>query len=189
MRVAALVLAAGASRRFGSDKRLHLVDGEPMLARTLAIYRQVSADVAVVIRPDQPEVAALVEAAGCRVVEAQDAALGQSRSLAAGVDAMRHADHLIVGLGDMPFVQPDTVRTLAAALAVAPTRIVQPTYERRPGNPIGFPAAYFDDLVRIRGDVGARQVVAASGPQRIEVDDPGILRDIDHAVEAGGEGK
>ena len=189
MPVAALVLAAGASRRFGSDKRLHLVDGEPMLARTLAIYRQACADVAVVIRPDQPEIAALARAAGCRVVEAQDAVLGQSRSLAAGVDAMRHADHLIVGLGDMPFVQPDTVRALAAALTAAPTRIVQPTYKHRPGNPIGFPAAYFDELARIRGDVGARQVVAASGPQRIEVDDPGILQDIDHASGASEEGE
>ena len=182
MRTAALVLAAGASRRFGSDKRLHLLEGEPMLVRSLAIYRKVCDDVGVVIRSGEPEIAALAQAAGCRVVEASDAAMGQSRSLAAGVQAMRgDADQLIVGLGDMPFVRPDTVRQLVAALATAPTRIVRPTYKGRPGNPIGFPAGFFDDLTGIEGDTGARELVAASDPRLLEVDDPGVLRDIDYA--------
>ena len=176
------MLAAGASRRFGSDKRLHLVAGEPMLVRSLAVYREVCDDVAVVIRPGEAKIAVLAQAAGCHVVEARDAAMGQSRSLAAGVQAMRGAaDQLIVGLGDMPFVRPDTVRALVAALATAPTRIVRPTHKGRPGNPIGFPACFFDSLTGIEGDTGARELVAASGPQLLEVDDPGVLRDVDYA--------
>ena len=153
-----------------------------MLVRTLAIYRAVCDEVAVVIRPGEAEVAALVQTAGCQVVEARDGAMGQSRSLAAGVQAMRgDADQLIVGLGDMPFVRADTVRALVVALATTPTRIVRPTYKGRPGNPIGFPACFFDDLAGIEGDTGARELVAASGPRLLEVDDPGILRDIDYA--------
>ena len=174
------MLAAGASRRFGSDKRLHRIDGVPLLARTLGVYRSVLPDVAVVIRPQQPDVAALVRAANCRVVEATDAQYGQSRSLAAGVHAMRLHEGLVVGLADMPFVHADTLRALVAAMVENPQHIVQPRYRARPGNPIGFPARLYEALTRIEGDKGARQVVAASACVAwVDVEDPGIHQDVD----------
>lgn len=181
MHIGAVVLAAGESRRFGSDKRFHSIGGVPMLARTLAIYRTVFAEVAAVIRADEPAVAALVEAAGCRVVRAADAASGQSRSLAAGVAAMATCDGLIIGLGDMPRVAPATLRALAAELASAgPDCVVRPQYRGRPGNPIGFPAALYAELRAIDGDRGARDLVAAHEPTRlVEVDDAGIHWDLD----------
>ena len=183
MDIAAVVLAAGASRRFGSDKRLHLVDGQPMLAVTLATYRLVFSEVGVVIRPSEPVIATLVREAECRVVEAEDAAAGQSRSLAAGVQAMRHADALVVGLGDMPFVAPQTLRRLAEALEACPGRIVRPTCQGRPGNPIGFPASMFDRLESLAGDMGARQLLADNrSVALLPVDDPGIHLDVDRPV-------
>jgi len=184
VRIAAIVLAAGASRRFGSDKRLHPIDGQPMLARTLSIYRQAFAEVAAVIRPQQPAIAEMVGAAGCRVLEAADAAQGQSRSLAAGVLAMRDADALFVALADMPFVKVETLRELAATSRARPENIVRPTHADRPGNPVGFPSRLFDALAEVQGDIGARQVVS-SDPcvTLVRVDDAGIHRDIDE--EAG----
>ena len=183
MRIAAIVLAAGASRRFGSDKRLHPIAGRPMLAHTLAAYRQAFDAVAAVIRPNQSAIAQLALAIGCRVVEAADAEQGQSRSLAAGVRAMRDAHGLIVGLADMPFVKPATLCALANALRTRPQAIVQPTCNNRPGNPIGFPARVFDALVGIDGDVGARQVVADDPcVTLVDVDDCGIHRDVDRPL-------
>ena len=174
------MLAAGASRRFGSDKRLHPIDGVPLLARTLRVYRSVLSQVAAVIRPHQPSAAALVRAANCRVVEAADAHQGQSRSLAAGVCAMRTHDGLLVGLADMPFVQADTLRALVAAMVEHPQHIVRPRCRDRPGNPIGFPARLFEALTCIEGDQGARQTVAADDcVMWVEVDDPGIHQDVD----------
>ena len=184
MAIAALVLAAGAARRFGSDKRLHPIDGQPMLAHTLALYREVLGDVAAVVRPDEPAVAAVAVAANCRVIEAADAALGMSRSLAAGVAAMRHTRGLLIGLADMPFVRPNTLRTLVAAMQSHPQRIVRPTHNRRPGNPVGFPPSHFDALTRLKGDAGARDIlVGRTDVLAVPVDDVGVLRDVDQPSE------
>ena len=176
----ALILAAGSARRFGSDKRLFPIAGVAMLARTVDVYRTVFGDVAVVIREGEPRIANLVRAAGARVVEAADASLGQSRSLAAGVAACEHAAGVVVGLGDMPFVAPATLRAIAAAMSACPDHIVRPRHAGRPGNPVGFPAHAFEALARIEGDTGARDVVAASDRIRfVDVDDAGILDDVD----------
>lgn len=176
----ALILAAGSAQRFGSDKRLFPIDGVAMLARTVDVYRTVFDDVAVVIRPGEPRIADLVRASGARVVEAADASRGQGRSLAAGVAAFDQAPGLVVGLGDMPFVAPATLRAIADAMSAFPEHIVRPRHEGRPGNPVGFPAHAFAALAGIEGDTGARAVVAASENVRfVEVDDAGILTDVD----------
>lgn len=180
VKVGAVVLAAGASRRFGSDKRFHDLDGMPMLARTLGAYRSVFADVAAVLRPGEAAAAELVAAANCRVVLAPDAALGQSRSLAAGVAAMAACDGLLIGLGDMPLVEPATLHRLATALAAAPDYVVRPRCRGRAGNPIAFPAALFDAMQRLNGDQGARRIVAEhERVLHLDVDDNGVLRDFD----------
>ena len=180
MLIGAAILAAGAARRFGSDKRLHPIEGTPMLTLTLDTYRAVVEEVAVVIRPQEPAIANLVDAAGCRVVEAEHAHLGQSRSLAAAVNAMRHVDGLIVGLADMPFVQRNTLTALRDAMLQRCQHIVRPVCAGRPGNPIGFPHRLFDKMTRLAGDAGARHLVAAEHRVAlIPVDDDGIHRDID----------
>ena len=153
-----------------------------MLARTLAVFREVLTDVGVVIRPSEPDIAALATAADCHVIEAADAALGLSRSLAAGVAAMRHADGLLIGLADMPFVRPDTLCTVLAAMRRHPHRIVRPAHDGKPGNPVGFAASHYPALTRLQGDAGARDFLSGcAGVLRVAVEDAGVLRDVDHA--------
>ena len=179
-RPSALILAAGSGHRFGSDKRLFAIDGMPMLARTLAVYRTVFERVAAVIRLGEASIAELVATAGCEVIEAADAERGQSRSLAAGVAAMSDAHGLVVGLGDMPFVAAATLARLSAEMSAHPDQIVRPRHAGQAGNPVGFPAHSFPALTRIQGDTGARRVIAESACVRfLDVDDPGVLTDID----------
>ena len=175
----ALILAAGRARRFGGDKRCHrLADGRTLLETTLAAYRAVFPQPIVVLRPEDAAWAASLP--GAVLVYAQDADLGMAHSLAAGVRAARHFDFLFIALGDMPHIQPASLRRLQAAMS-GPERIVQPTHRGASGHPVGFGQAHYDALERLTGDQGAKSVLQAHRDKvlAIPVDDPGVLQDID----------
>ena len=183
MPIAALILAAGASRRFGSDKRLHEVGGKPLLAHTLARYREVFEMVGVTLRPGEGEVERLVSTAGAFPITAPDAHLGQGRSLAHGVAALTDSDGLVIGLGDMPFVQAETLVAIADALARGPAQVIRPRCNSQPGNPIGFAPSMYDALTRITGDQGARDLIRSRRElvEYLDLDDAGVLKDVDRA--------
>ena len=175
----AVILAAGASSRFGSDKRrFALADGRTMLETTLAAYQAAFDEIFLVLKPTDEAWASRLTAA--RLVYATDAALGMGHSLAAGVRAGRRLDFLFVALADMPDVQATTLARLKDAVT-GTASIVQPLYRGTAGHPVGFGSTHFGELERLTGDVGARRVVDshADSTVRISVDDPGILRDYD----------
>ena len=188
--IAAIVLAAGSARRFGSDKRRQPIAGVPMLTRTLTTYRRVLSLVVAVIRPDESDIAELAASAGCQVAVAPDADRGQSRSLAAGVTSLASLagaasdptpiDGVLIGLGDMPFVHPETLQRLVDAMIENPDSIVRPRSHGQGGNPVGFPKRLIDHLARLEGDQGARQLVAGSPDVvYVDVNDRGVLDDVD----------
>ena len=175
----AVILAAGGSTRFGSDKRHYLLAGKrTVLETTLTAYQHVFDEIYLVLKPDDKRWARYP--ATVKTVYAPDSALGMGHSLAAGIRAARHLGFLFVALADMPHVLPATLRRLVDAMTG--TRcIVQPVYLGTPGHPVGFGSAYFDELERLSGDIGARQVPAAHPDQitRLEVSDAGVVDDID----------
>jgi molybdenum cofactor cytidylyltransferase len=181
----AVLLAAGQARRFGGDKRRYrLPDGRSLLVASLQLYGAAFPRLAVVLRPDDDALAATVTGQwpAARVVRCADAHRGMGCSLACGARAASGWDYLFVALGDMAWVRPSTLARLREAQqAAGPDAVVQPVYRERPGHPVGFGAALFDDLGRLSGDTGARAVVAAAGDRvlRLAVDDPGVLQDLD----------
>jgi molybdenum cofactor cytidylyltransferase len=186
----ALVVAAGFSRRFGTDKRLHRVaDDQPMLIATLRTYCAVFPNVAVVVRSDDSAIAQLVMASFYRnpplLVTTDHAAAGMGASLSDGVRRLLAWDYLFIGLGDMPFVRVTTLRTLHQAMLDARhdalPRIVVPLHNGLPGHPVGFSCEFFGDLMELHGDRGARSIIGAHGShvRQVQLDDDGIVRDID----------
>lgn len=161
--VAAVLLAAGSSRRMGGrDKLLEPVAGEPLLTRVATRLAGSSVDeVVVVLRPDDPRRAALA-GLGLRVVENPRAAEGMGASLACGVAAIRgDADAVLVALADMPDLGPGDYDRLIAAFDPAEGRaIVRATAAAgRPGHPVLFGARFFEALRALSGDRGARAVI------------------------------
>ena len=174
-----LLLAAGASTRFGSDKRKLLFDETPLLNYAVALYSRVCPRVLVVVRPGEESIQGLVDGS-CEWVVAEDANLGMSRSIAAGIKALGVAPWVIIGLADMPYVSPDTVVRIARALD-AGAAIARPCYRGRAGNPVGFNDRFFGYLSNLDGDRGAHALIEShiGDVLDVEVNDQGIFRDID----------
>lgn len=176
----AIVLAAGFSRRFGRDKRFEQLDGGTLLSRTCKTYTEVFERVIVVLRPGESELASLLPDS-VKVVPSLRAKEGVSRSLAAGVRAAHDSPWVVVALGDMPYVKESTLRSLGSALETNNNLAVRLRNSNQIGNPVGFPSKYFSHLLGLTGDQGARGLLDTGliKSQVIDVDDPGILIDLD----------
>jgi len=182
-RVAAVVTAAGFSRRYGAASKLHaLLDGEPLLAHVLrGLSRVPLAMRLVVIARDDAATSALVTAAGCAHSVNPDPAAGLGASIATGIRALPDGlDGAFVVLGDMPFATADSHGALLAAFEALPAdAIVAPVCGGRRGRPVLFGAAHFPALSVLTGDTGARALLREAQVVEVNVADPGVLTDID----------
>ncbi|NDY90074.1 nucleotidyltransferase family protein [Ideonella livida] len=177
-RPAVLVVGAGRNSRGQGAAGVvaEMREGEPVLVHT--IRRALASGLPVVV----VTTGAFAVAVGKLVATRDVVVLGPAGSpaqadlgeaVAAGVSARTGAAGWLVLPGDMPRVQPDTLRRVAAELARHPVAYAQ--FRGRRGHPIGFGAELFSDLVRLRGDDGARRLVARYPAQAVDVDDPGVL--------------
>lgn len=179
--VVGLLLAAGSSRRFGSDKRWHaLADGTPMALAAARALAAACPQAIAVLRPDDRELAELLGGAGLRCIVCADAGLGMGHSLAAGVAAASGAAGWLVALADMPYIRPAGYRAVLAALGEGAS-IARPVFAGRDGHPVGFAAVFRDELLALDGDRGGKAVIDRhpGALVRCPVDDPGVLHDID----------
>jgi len=182
-RVAAVVTAAGFSRRYGAASKLHaLLDGVPLLAHALGTLSRVPlAARLVVIAPDDAATSALATAGGCTQTVNPDPGAGIGASIAAGIRALPDGlDGAFIVLGDMPFAAVDTYHRLMAAFETQPAdAIVAPVCAGRRGHPVLFGAAHFMALATLSGDAGARALLRGERVIELAVEDPGVLTDID----------
>ncbi|MCE2436522.1 MAG: nucleotidyltransferase family protein [Pseudomonadales bacterium] len=178
---AAVILAAGASTRFGSDKRFTHLDGIPMLSRVVARYCGVFQRVVVVLRPNDPA-RTLVEGSEAWITISPMAGLGISQSIRAGVESVEDRNWVLLAHGDMPFVGSSALSLLGSALddSHGPS-IVRPSFNDEIGNPVGFTREFFPKLVCLKGDSGARQLLQELElpVHVVKVEDEGVLRDVD----------
>lgn len=179
--ICGILLAAGASRRFGSDKLLHRLGGAtPVAAAALANLRAAVPHVIAVVRPGAAMLENLLSEAGATVILCANADEGMGASLAAAVSASGAASGWVIALADMPYIRPQSIASVAASLASG-AAIVAPAYRGERGHPVGLSARFRPQLLALRGDEGARALLKDNAGliQLIEVDDPGVRRDID----------
>lgn len=185
-----VLLAAGTGSRFDPDglrnKLLEPLPGGRTVAqesahRLLLVVPKVLA----VLRPGAETLARMLNDAGCDVIYTTDAARGMGASLAAGVAATEDAESWIVALADMPCIAPETIGAVARAVDEG-APLVAPYYRGRRGHPAGFGAEHRAALLALDGDAGARALFSAHAVTRIDVDDAGVLRDIDTPADLHG---
>ena len=183
--IVGILLAAGRAARFGGAKLLAVVPGGDVTGECVgaAAARHLLAavpQIVAVVRPDDPALAATLGAAGARVVRCANADDGMGASIACAVRATPDAAAWIVALADMPWIKPSTIARVVAAVAEG-VPVVAPFHAGERGHPIGFGRTCQTALLALTGDEGAKSVVAAHHDRvvRIDVDDPGILRDVD----------
>ena len=125
----------------------------------------------------------VLEAASGRPIEergdlrALNARLGMGASIAAGVSARSNASGWLVLPGDMPLLQASTLQGVANALRDHAVAYAQ--HLGRRGHPVGFSAELYSELIHLQGDQGARRLVSRYPAQAVDVDDPGVLVDVD----------
>jgi CTP:molybdopterin cytidylyltransferase MocA len=156
---AGIVLAAGASRRFGAVKQLAPLRGRPLLSYAVESMLAVPAldPVIVVLGHAAAEITAAVDFAGATVVVCADWDDGQSASLKRGVAAAGDADAVVVTLGDQPFITPQVI---AGALdRLEGHEAVRVTYDGVPGHPVVLGRRVMDAVGDLEGDTGARALL------------------------------
>ncbi len=179
--IQAILLAAGSSDRFGKNKLMHpLTDGTPMALMAVRTLLAVVGEVTVVVRPEDGALNKALSAEDLILTLCGHSHRGMGASLACGVRATEHADAWIIALADMPFIRPSTINAVYEALREG-APLVAPVYAGKRGHPVGIGSIFREQLLELQDDFGARKLLSRNKEslRPIEVDDPGILQDID----------
>jgi molybdenum cofactor cytidylyltransferase len=181
LNVAAILLAAGSASRFGSDKLHHaLPHGVAIAVQSARHLKAVFGTSLAVVRPGADALAEKLRAEGCRIVVCEHAADGMGESLACAVRAVGAADAYVIALADMPFIRPSSIEAVRDALE-AGGALVAPYFRARRGHPVGISGRFRAELETLRGDEGAKKLLAERAAElvKVPVGDPGVVRDID----------
>ena len=184
--IVGILLAAGKGERFGggvgnSKLLANLPSGLPIALAAARSLQQACDRLLVVLRPGDTALADLFAAEGIAVVICHDADAGMGHSLAAGVRASPEAGAWVVALADMPYIQSTSHHAVAARLR-ADDSLVATKFQGRRGHPVGFSGRWRDQLSVLTGDQGGKAILAQHPGELnlVEIEDPGVLRDIDH---------
>jgi len=179
--VVGILLAAGSASRFGGGKlAAKLPDGTMVGTAALKNLAAAVDSVIAVVRPGDNEMATALATQGARVSMCPNASDGMGASLAWGVRGTAVAAGWIIALADMPWIIPATIASVVAVLRQG-ALFAAPRFQGTRGHPVGVAARFYGELAELSGDEGAKRLLAAhvASVQLIDVNDAGVLRDID----------
>lgn len=177
--IVGIVLAAGRGRRFGGVKQLAPFHGRPLLEHALTAMAGSDVDDAVVVLGFAAQrILAEADLHGIRPVLCDEWETGQAASLRTGVAAAADADAAVVTLADQPLVTSAAIGRLIARRAAGVDGL-RATYGGEPGHPVLVERPLLDRVVELRGDVGARDLLALARVRAVPCDGLGSAADLD----------
>lgn len=181
--ISAIVLAAGESKRMGQPKLFLPWGPATILEQTVANFLSAKADEVILVVGEQSERALrLLRNCPVKVVVNPDYASGMASSIVIGLGQVAgQSQAIMLALADQPLVDPPTINQLVEAFSEHKKGIVVPVYQGRRGHPVLFSLKYRQELSELKGDTGAREIVARHTDDVLEVavDNDGVLVDID----------
>ena len=195
MKIGALVLAAGFSRRFGRDKRIESVQGEePMLLRTIKNIAPHFEEIIVTLRSNDQIIADLVlnriQTSRIVIHHAKDSIEGIGTSLASTIAIVTEKkwNSAFVFLGDMPYVKQETISKLKTEASNNPFDIIVPKFGTEMGHPVCFPNRFYREIGSLSGDVGAKRIIHSNlkSVTFVRTNDIGVTLDVDTPVDILG---
>jgi molybdenum cofactor cytidylyltransferase len=181
--VSAIVLAAGESNRMGKPKQIMPLGESTILEQAIDnILSSIVDETIVVLGYKAEEVRKAIANRPVRIALNPNYRQGMSTSIITGLNLIDHrAQAVMVALGDQPFVDSQTIDDLIGAFAADNKGIAVPVYQGRRGHPVIFDIGYKDELLKLEGDVGGREIIARYPEDVIEVtvDCEGVCIDID----------
>ncbi|WP_306250661.1 nucleotidyltransferase family protein [Parvularcula sp. IMCC14364] len=199
--LAAIILAAGQSSRFGAaNKLLAPLNGRPLLAHSLdTVCKLGLGQIIVVSGHDHEAIAQIAQPYAVRVQHNPAYKTGMGSSIACGATALNpEVAGVFLCLGDMPYLTDTVFQAVVDQFTAhgnhgrkgsrAPGSIVRPVFEGRPGHPVLFPADVFPALAGLTGELGARDIIAAEQSRLLTINWPDhtVLADIDRPEDLPG---
>lgn len=189
MNIACVLLAAGASKRFGANKLMYELEGVSLLERALILHGGLPYhERLLVTRRDYAEAAALGRRYGFTTLfnDEPERGMGSSAAVAAAALLEGGADGAIFCVADQPYLKRESVERLLADFAARPDRIAACAHGGLRGNPCVFPRALIPELAALTGELGGGAVIARHMDKLIltEIADASELRDLDVPPEA-----
>lgn len=177
----ALILAAGASRRFGSPKQLLRIDGRPMLHAALSRAVEVAGNaVTVVLGAHAAELTPLLSHSPASIVINRDWETGMASSIRAGIARLPGTvDGVLILLVDQPAITADDLRRLVSAWRRQSEYIAAAQYGSTTGAPAIFPQWCFRELAELHGDRGAGALLQRHAERVVRVPMASAAQDVD----------
>ena len=177
--ITGIIMASGFSNRMGKDKLLIDVNGKKIIERVIeaAIYSKLD-EVILIYRTK--EVRDIGETYGIKTIYNPNAHLGQSQSVITGVESSEKGAYMFF-VGDQPFISVGLIDLLIDEYNREPEKIIIPYYENMIGMPIIFPSSLREELLKVGGDKGGREIIR-NNPlliKKVYIDDEYLIKDID----------
>ena len=181
--ISAILLAAGESDRMGRPKQLLPFGQSTIIEQAIDnLLNSAVSECIVVLGYRAGEVIKTIANKSVKIAINPDYRQGMSTSIITGLNQIdSRAQAVMVALGDQPFIDSETINSLMEAFIAHNKGIAIPVYQGKRGHPVIFNIKYKGELLRLKGDIGGREIIDRHPDDVLEVavDCEGVCIDID----------